>query len=136
MNRQEKQQVIDELKEKFSNATNFYLLLLESEQAVLDCNPDFNLLKTQPGLVIITAKGASVDFVSRVFGPSVGINEDPVTGSAHTVLIPFWAKRLNKSKMKAMQVSKRGGLLFVEDKQESVIIAGKSKLYLKGEIYL
>lgn len=117
-------------------ATNFYLLLLENEQAVLECQPDFNLLKNQPRLVIITARGDAVDFVSRVFGPSVGINEDPVTGSAHTLLIPFWSERMNKTKMIARQISKRGGELFVEYKGESVIIAGKSKLYLKGEIYI
>lgn len=115
---------------------SFMLALLESEEQVKSCIPNFVLLKNFPGIIIITAKGSDCDFVSRVFGPSVGINEDPVTGSAHTLLIPFWSERLNKTKMTARQVSKRGGELFVEDKGERVIIAGKSKLYLKGEIYI
>lgn len=115
---------------------SFMLALLESEEQVKSCIPNFILLKNFPGIIIITAKGSDCDFVSRVFGPSVGINEDPVTGSAHTLLIPFWSERLNKTKMTARQVSKRGGELFVEDKGERVIIAGKSKLYLKGEIYI
>jgi PhzF family phenazine biosynthesis protein len=112
------------------------LALIENKEQVNSCIPNFVLLKNFPGIIIITAKGRDCDFVSRVFGPSVGINEDPVTGSAHTLLIPFWSERLNKTKMTARQVSKRGGELFVEDKGERVIIAGKSKLYLKGEIYI
>ena len=74
------------------------------------------------------------DFVSRFFAPNAGINEDPVTGSSHSTLIPFWAERLNKSKLAAKQLSKRGGTLFCENNGNRVKISGKAKLYLEGEI--
>jgi len=83
---------------------------------------------------IITAKGTSADFVSRYFTPGISIPEDPVTGSAHSSLIPFWAPRLNKSKMTARQLSKRGGTLICENCGDRVKIAGKAVLYLQGEI--
>jgi predicted PhzF superfamily epimerase YddE/YHI9 len=84
--------------------------------------------------IIVTARGEDCDFVSRFFAPGVGINEDPVTGSAHTALIPFWAERLGKKKMRARQVSKRGGELFCEDLGERVLISGRAVTYLQGEI--
>ena len=83
---------------------------------------------------MVTAKGTEVDFVSRFFAPSVGVNEDPVTGSAHTTLIPFWSKRLNKTEMTALQVSQRGGQLWCTLSGDRVLIAGKAVTYLRGEI--
>jgi PhzF family phenazine biosynthesis protein len=112
------------------------LLLMESEQLVKSCTPDFELLKQIEGHlgIIITAKGDGVDFVSRFFAPAVGIPEDPVTGSAHSTLIPFWSQKLGKDKMVARQLSKRGGMLFCENCGDRVKIAGKAVLYLQGEI--
>lgn len=84
--------------------------------------------------VIVTAKGESCDFVSRFFAPNAGIDEDPVTGSAHSTLIPFWSKRLNKTNMIAKQLSPRGGTLICEDLGDRVNISGKAVCYLTGEI--
>src|SRR5204863_7065838 len=98
--------------------------------------PDFTALKKIGEKVIITAPGKKVDFVSRFFAPSAGIDEDPVTGSAHSQLIPFWSEKLGKTSMEARQLSPRGGHLWVEQKGERVIMAGKCKFYMKGEILL
>ena len=114
------------------------LLLLESEEQVQSANPNFDLLKKLPHeAVIITAqaKPCSIyDFVSRFFAPEYGIPEDPVTGSAHSGLIPFWTKRLNKKKMTAKQLSKRGGVLYCEDAGERAKIGGYARRYLRGFI--
>lgn len=111
------------------------LVLLESESTVRDLQPDFAALgRVECRGVIATAKGDRSDFVSRFFAPRVGIPEDPVTGSAHCVLIPYWAKALGKKNLHALQVSKRGGELFCEDRGERVRIAGKAVLYLEGTI--
>jgi PhzF family phenazine biosynthesis protein len=109
------------------------LVELEDENAVQQCNPDFNLMKKLGAKVIITAQGKSCDFVSRFFASEVGINEDPVTGSAHSQLIPFWAERLNKSVLHAKQLSKRGGELWCEDLGSRVTIAGNCVFYMKGQ---
>jgi predicted PhzF superfamily epimerase YddE/YHI9 len=77
-----------------------------------------------------------VDFVSRFFAPNASIPEDPVTGSAHSTLIPFWAGRLGKEMMTAKQLSKRGGTLYCEDRGDRVKISGKAVLYLQGEIHI
>jgi predicted PhzF superfamily epimerase YddE/YHI9 len=82
----------------------------------------------------ITAKGDDVDFVSRFFAPGSGIDEDPVTGSLHTILTPFWAERLGKTHLHARQVSARGGELWCEDRGDRVRIGGRARLYLRGEI--
>lgn len=113
-------------------------LLLKSEQQVKDLNPNLiEMIKLKEGLgVIVTAKGNDVDFVSRCFFPKIGIDEDPVTGSAHCNLIPFWAERLNKNKMTAMQLSNRGGTLYCEDLGQRVKISGKAAVYMTGEIYI
>lgn len=112
-----------------------YFLVYESEQEVLGLNPDFQaLLKIDAHAVIVTSKGDSSDFVSRFFAPQAGINEDPVTGSAHCTLIPFWASILGKEKLFARQISARGGELFCELAGERVRIGGHAVLYLKGEI--
>jgi predicted PhzF superfamily epimerase YddE/YHI9 len=87
--------------------------------------------------VIVTAPAANpgeCDFVSRFFAPGVGIPEDPVTGSAHCTLIPYWARRLGKSTLRARQVSARGGELFCEDAGERVKMGGRAVIYLSGEI--
>ncbi|MDT8716861.1 PhzF family phenazine biosynthesis protein [Clostridium sp. 19966] len=111
-------------------------LLLDTEQKVRDLTPDFSrLTELSEGMgAIVTAKGEDIDFVSRCFYPKLGVNEDPVTGSAHSNLIPFWAKRLNKRKMTAKQLSKRGGTLYCEAAGERVKIAGRAILYMHGNI--
>ncbi len=103
---------------------------------VIDYQPDFNAI-TQlplPG-VILTAKGyAPFDFISRFFAPRKGVNEDPVTGTSHCVLAPIWAKKLNKDKLNARQVSARGGNIQCELKQERLLLTGDAVLFLTGEI--
>jgi len=114
-----------------------YLLVYKSQQEITALIPDFRRMeKTDARAVIVTAPGEKVDFVSRFFAPRVGVDEDPVTGSAHTVLIPYWAERLGKTEMKALQLSRRGGILFCRLRDERVDIGGKAVTYLKGEISL
>lgn len=114
-----------------------YFLVYENEQEILDIAPNFSeLVKITTHAVIVTAKGDSADFVSRFFAPEVGIPEDPVTGSAHCNLIPFWAERLGKTEMFARQLSARGGEIFCELRGDRVGIGGNAALYLKGEIYV
>ncbi|MEL7603400.1 MAG: PhzF family phenazine biosynthesis protein [Bacillota bacterium] len=109
--------------------------LVADEYTVQTLSPDFALLKQiDTFAVVVTAKGNTRDFVSRFFTPQEGINEDPVTGSSHSTLIPFWSARLGKTKMIARQLSQRGGQLFVEDCGERVKISGRAVCYLKGEI--
>jgi PhzF family phenazine biosynthesis protein len=111
------------------------LALYEDEKSIDSIQPDFEKLKSVDFMgVIVTAPGNKVDFVSRFFAPKVGINEDPVTGSAHTLLIPFWAKRLGKEKLKAKQISKRVGELDCELKGDRVWIGGQAVTYMIGEI--
>jgi PhzF family phenazine biosynthesis protein len=112
-----------------------HLLLFDSEESIRNMKPNFHLLKqTNARGIIVTAKGKTVDFVSRFFAPKVGIDEDPVTGSAHTLLVPFWASRLNKTEMTALQLSERGGQLWCTLSGNRVLIAGKAVTYLRGEI--
>ena len=114
-----------------------YMLVYESEADVLSIKPDFNLLsKLGAQGVIVTAKGDSSDFVSRFFAPELGVPEDPVTGSSHCTLIPYWADQLGKNDLRARQVSSRGGELFCELSGDRVRIGGDAVLYLKGEIYV
>ncbi|MEO6220023.1 MAG: PhzF family phenazine biosynthesis protein [Ginsengibacter sp.] len=110
------------------------LVLLYDEQTVKNCIPDFTLIQKTGYKIIITAPGDEVDFVSRFFAPTAGVDEDPVTGSAHSQLIPFWSKKLNKSKMNARQLSKRGGEIYCEQNEERVTMAGQCVFYMKGEI--
>ena len=86
--------------------------------------------------VIVTAPGDNIDFVSRNFAPKLGIPEDPVTGSAHCELIPYWSKILNKQEMIAYQLSERGGKIYCIDKNERVSIGGEAITFLRGEIEL
>ncbi|MGI8469099.1 MAG: PhzF family phenazine biosynthesis protein [Pyrinomonadaceae bacterium] len=114
-----------------------YLMIYKSETEVCAINPNFaELLKIGAHAFIVTAKGKNCDFVSRFFAPEVGVFEDPVTGSAHCTLIPYWAEKLGKDKLFARQVSARGGELFCELKGDRVKIGGNATLYLKGEIYI
>jgi PhzF family phenazine biosynthesis protein len=114
-----------------------YMLVYESEADVLAIKPDFNsLMKADKHAVIVTAPGDSSDFVSRFFAPELGVPEDPVTGSAHCTLIPYWADRLGKNELFARQVSQRGGEIYCELIGDRVKMAGDAVLYLKGEIYI
>jgi PhzF family phenazine biosynthesis protein len=112
-----------------------YLFLLDSQADITEVSPDFNLLRRyETRGVIITARGDTVDFVSRFFAPGAGIDEDPVTGSSHTMLTPFWAKRLGKTEMIAEQLSRRGGTLYCRMLVDRVEISGKAITYLTGTI--
>ncbi len=114
-----------------------YMLVFATEEEVKTAIPSFDNISILGGRgVIITAKGDQVDFVSRFFAPQAGINEDPVTGSAHTTLTPYWAKRLNKNQLTAIQLSERKGYLLCQYLTDRVEISGQGKLYLAGEIYL
>ena len=114
-----------------------YLVVFKNEAIVAGLKPDYSVLKKIPKRgVIVTAKGESCDFVSRFFVPKLGINEDPVTGSAHCQLTPFWAERLGKTKLFARQISKRGGSIACEMKGERVFLDGRAITFLQGDIYL
>ena len=114
-----------------------YLLVYDSEEAVKNVIPNFDpISKLDARGIIITAPGTSVDFVSRFFAPQSGVDEDPVTGSAHTTLIPYWSQRLNKSSLIARQLSKRGGYLKCEEQGERVAISGQARLYMIGDLNL
>jgi PhzF family phenazine biosynthesis protein len=118
----------------FQGKTDF-MLLFETEDQIKNIVPNFTEIASLGGRgLIITAKGKNVDFVSRCFFPQSGVNEDPVTGSAHTTLIPFWSQQLNKTTLTAKQLSERGGSLFCEYLGERVNISGEGRLYLIGEI--
>jgi len=114
------------------------LMLVEDEEKVLDLVPDYEIMKALPDSLgkIVTARGTNADFVSRFFMPGSSIPEDPVTGSAHSTLIPFWAERLGKDEMIAKQLSERGGTLYCKNEGDRVKIAGKAVLYLQGEILI
>lgn len=112
-----------------------YLVVLESEAMVRALAPDFARLADVDCLgVIVTAPGDQVDFVSRFFAPRAGINEDPVTGSAHCTLTPYWAARLKKDTLSARQVSARGGELACTLAGDRVLIAGQAVTYLAGSV--
>jgi PhzF family phenazine biosynthesis protein len=112
-----------------------YFVVLKDEAAVRDCRPDMRALKELDTLgIIITAKGENVDAVSRFFAPGAGVDEDPVTGSSHCNLIPYWSKVLGKKDLVFRQISARGGELVCENRGDRVIIGGQAVLYLKGEI--
>lgn len=112
------------------------LVEFENEEAVRNCEPDFTILKRLGEKIIITSKGNDADFVSRFFAPIAGIDEDPVTGSAHSQLIPYWAEKLGKTKLHAKQLSQRGGELWCESLGERVKMGGKCVFYMKGEVEL
>ncbi len=110
-----------------------YMVVLQQQQQVEMLQPDFKLLATVKARgVIVTAPGDDVDFVSRCFYPQSGIDEDPVTGSAHTIMVPYWAQQLGKTKLAAVQVSKRKGYLSCELDGDRVLMSGQAVTYLKG----
>jgi PhzF family phenazine biosynthesis protein len=112
-----------------------YLCVFETQEQLAALTPNMEkLIAIDRFGFIATAPGRDCDFVSRFFAPGKGVPEDPVTGSAHTTLIPYWSKRLGKSKLYARQISKRGGELWCEDRGDRVKIAGHAVKYLVGEI--
>ncbi len=112
-----------------------YFIVLPDEDAVMNAEPDFELMKKIETVgVIITARGRSVDVVSRCFYPSAGIPEDPVTGSAHCNIVPYWSAKLGKEKLLCRQLSARGGELLCQLEGDRVLMNGKCALYLQGEI--
>ena len=114
-----------------------YLVEVESESIVRALDPDFRALSALPTRgIIVTARAetAGIDFVSRFFAPRAGIDEDPVTGSAHCYLGPFWADRLSKNDLVGLQVSARGGLVRVRSVGRRVVLAGKAVTVFKGEL--
>ncbi|MEK6782557.1 MAG: PhzF family phenazine biosynthesis protein [Bacteroidota bacterium] len=112
-----------------------YMLVFENEDQIKNMSPDFKLIGTiEARGIIVTAKGNTVDFVSRFFGPQSGMDEDPVTGSAHTSLSAYWAKVLNKTEFTAIQLSKRQGKLKCKLVGDRVEISGTAKLFLVGTI--
>ncbi len=112
-----------------------YMVVLGREEEVAKLEPNFSMLsEVEARGVIVTAPGNSVDYVLRFFAPQSGINEDPVTGSAHTKLVPYWAKHLNKIEFEARQLSKRVGKMSCRLKGKRVEILGNAVTYLKGEI--
>ncbi len=120
---------------KYLRGRTDYLLIYHNQQEIEAMQPDFNLLQeAEVRGVIISAPGEEVDFVSRFFGPRVGVNEDPVTGSAHTTLLPYWANQLGKTRLTAKQLSARGGFIRGEFLGERVRISGQAVGYLEGEI--
>ncbi|MBC7388636.1 MAG: PhzF family phenazine biosynthesis protein [Opitutaceae bacterium] len=120
--------------EAFKGKTD-YLLVFDSEDQIKQFQPDWGLLSQVSARgVCVTAKGNDCDFVSRFFAPQSGINEDPVTGSAHTTLVPYWFRKTGKNEFKAKQVSERGGELFCKYLGERIEIGGKAISYLEGAI--
>ena len=116
-----------------------YVLVYDTEQDIKNIKINrqiFDQINLGTGGVIVTSKGTSCDFVSRFFTPQASILEDPVTGSAHCSLIPFWAKKLDKKELSAMQLSKRKGILNCTDKNDRVIISGQAKTYSIGKLWI
>lgn len=117
--------------------TNELFVVLDSEQAVRECRPDMAAVAALPGLgVIVTARGVEHDFVSRYFAPGIGIPEDPVTGSTHCSLIPYWAQRLDQDVLRARQCSARGGELFCRLEGDRVKIGGHATLVASGTLFI
>ena len=114
-----------------------YMLVFEKEEDVRTLNPKLTLINELNARgIIVTAKGETSDFVSRFFAPAAGVNEDPVCGSAHTTLTPFWANQLGKNDLKALQLSERSGTVYCRFLNDRVELGGKAVLYMKGEIYI
>ncbi|MGY5799023.1 PhzF family phenazine biosynthesis protein [Rheinheimera faecalis] len=114
-----------------------YFAIYENEQQVKELTTESEQLKKlAPYDVVATAPGTSYDFVSRYFWPANGGDEDPVTGSIHAGLVPYWAEQLGRNQLMAYQASSRGGVLRCELTEDRVLVSGQAKLYLRGEIYL
>ena len=117
--------------------TNDYMVVLDSQEIIQNLLPDFRILKSVAARgIIVTAKGDEVDFVSRFFGPASGIDEDPVTGSAHTVLTPYWSEKLGKTSISATQGGVRKGQLHCVLKGDRVDLMGKAQTYMQGSIFI
>jgi len=113
-----------------------YMAVFESRNDIKAMQPDFEALrKLDCRGVIVTAPGDNADMVSRFFAPSIGVLEDPVTGSAHTKLVPYWSDRLGKKELHAEQLSSRGGKLICQNQGEHVELMGKARIYLEGYIH-
>ena len=113
------------------------LCVLDDEQAVLSLNPDLEKIKQIDGLLVhVTAKGEKEDCVSRSFGPKLNIPEDPVCGSGHCHIIPYWADTLGKDELVAFQASKRGGILYCRKEGNKIFLAGNAVLYSVDELYV
>lgn len=111
-----------------------YLYVVESEEQVRNLNPDIReMAKADVRGIIVTAPGKEYDFVSRFFAPNAGVDEDPVTGSAHTMLTPYWSDRLNKKELVGRQVSRRGGTVYCHHKGDRVEISGEACTVMQGE---
>jgi PhzF family phenazine biosynthesis protein len=118
-------------------ADNDYVAVFDNEATIRNLNPDQALLSSLDLRgVIVTAPGNEVDFVSRFFAPKIGIPEDPVTGAAHCKLAPYWAERLGKNMLSARQVSKRGGNIECEVKDDRVLLSGSAVTYMEAVITL
>src|SRR5207253_3186253 len=121
-------------KEAYKGKTD-YMLVYSTQEEIENMKPDFRkLAEIEARGIIVTSKGKECDFVSRFFAPQCGIDEDPVTGSAHTSLTPYWSAKLSKTELTAVQISKRKGYLKCKNLGERIEIAGEAKLYLRGEI--
>lgn len=116
----------------------FALLTFDSEETIRNMQPDLRLLsrEIENSVVIVTSTASATDFVCRVFAPKIGIDEDPATGAAFTLLLPYWSKQLKKDEMTALQLSQRVGTFTGRYRGERVDISGKVFLYMKGEIAL
>ena len=118
-----------------ARSERMWLCVYDHAAVVVGLRPDHAALsRLVPGRIIVTAPGDDCDFVSRFFAPDAGVAEDPVTGSAHCTLMPYWAERLGRNQLHARQVSRRGGELWCELAGDRVKIAGRTVLYLRGEI--
>jgi len=112
-----------------------YLYVVENEEQVQNLDPDIRMMKTVEARgIIVTAPGKEYDFVSRFFAPAAGVDEDPVTGSAHTMLTPYWSRRLGKKKLIGRQISSRGGTVYCEDKDDRVSLSGTARTFMQGQI--
>ncbi len=141
--------VVNELPDSISEALSIqpaatfkardYMLVYPDENSIRELDVDPHALSginLDPGGIIVTAKGDHSDFVSRFFTPGAAIFEDPVTGSAHCTLTPYWAEHLKKTELKAFQISERGGELICKLRDDRVELCGKATVYLKGEIFI
>ncbi|GJQ60164.1 MAG: PhzF family phenazine biosynthesis protein [Candidatus Scalindua sp. AMX11] len=112
-----------------------YIAVFDNEDDIVSLDPDYEMLrKLDLRGVVVTSRGESADFVSRFFAPKLGVNEDPVTGSSHCELVPYWADRLRKTKLRAKQLSKRGGEIGCELRGNRVLLSGRAVKYMEGRI--
>ena len=134
-NNNEINQAANTCSEEIYKGKDDYLVILESEEELKRLTPDFEQVsKLNARGLIVSAPSNTVDFVSRCFFPQLGVNEDPVTGSAHTLLMPYWSNRLGSNKLIANQVSQRGGVLHCEYKGARTLISGEAIVFLTGVI--